>query len=122
MKLNRMFLASILLLIILAIGAASASEDISDEVVAIEPTDDVVTEAVEDEVIDEAFDQEIEEKNIDSSILGDTEDDIKNEFEVNITDNLNDDHLVVAYIKSTRKGNLSFLCAKNSSFYGNILL
>lgn len=109
MKLNRMFLASILLLIILAIGAASASEDISDDVAAIEPTDDVVIEAVEDEVDVEALDQEIEEKNLDGSMLGDTEDDIKNEFEVNITDNLNnDDHLVVAYIKSNRKGNLSF--------------
>ena len=105
-----MFLASILLLIILAIGAASASEDISDDVAAIEPTDDVVIEAVEDEVDVEALDQEIEEKNLDGSMLGDTEDDIKNEFEVNITDNLNndDEYLAVVTPKSNRKGNLTF--------------
>ena len=105
-----MFLASILLLIILAIGAASASEDISDDVAAIEPTDDVVIEAVEDEVDVEALDQEIEEKNLDGSMLGDTEDDIKNEFEVNITDNLNldDEYLAIVTPKSNRKGNLTF--------------
>ena len=105
-----MFLASILLLIILAIGAASASEDISDDVAAIEPTDDVVIEAVEDEVDVEALDQEIEEKSLDGSMLGDTEDDIKNEFEVNITDNLNfdDEYLAIVTPKSNRKGNLTF--------------
>ena len=65
-----MFLASILLLAILAIGAASASEDISDEVAAveptdevavIEPTDDVVTETVDEELIEAVEEQPIEE-------------------------------------------------------------
>ena len=55
-----MFLVTILLLAILAISAVSASEDISDDVAAIESTDEVVTDSV-DEVISNQIDDSIEE-------------------------------------------------------------
>ena len=51
---------SILLLIILAIGAASASEDLSDEASAVEPIDDItIEESSEDEIISDSIDEEI---------------------------------------------------------------
>ena len=55
-----MFLVTILLLAILAIGAVSASEDISDDVSAIESTDEVVTDSV-DEVISNQIDDSVGE-------------------------------------------------------------
>ena len=48
MKLNTTFLISILLLMILAIGAVSASEDISDVAIASEPSDDVISDQIDD--------------------------------------------------------------------------
>ena len=68
MKLNRIFLASILLLAILAIGAASASEDISDDIAAVEPTDDVVTETVEDDLVDEVVAESVGDEPVDEAI------------------------------------------------------
>ena len=86
LKLNRMFIVSILLLAILTIGAVSASEEISDDVAAIEPTDDVMAESVEAEEISQSADddvsQELDEAIIDSNVIADTEDDIRNDFDV----------------------------------------
>ena len=48
MKLNTTFFISILLLIILAIGAVSASEDISDVAIAAEPSDDIISDQIDD--------------------------------------------------------------------------
>ena len=48
MKLNTTFLISILLLMILAIGAVSASEDISDVAIASEPSDDIISDQIDD--------------------------------------------------------------------------
>ena len=81
-----MFIVSILLLAIVAIGAVSASEEISDDVAAIEPTDDVITESVEADEISQSDDvsQEADEAIINSNVIADTEDDIKNDFDVEI--------------------------------------
>ena len=113
MKLNKMFLVSIFILAILVIGAASASEEISDDVAAIEPTDDVITESVDEiEPTDEAPVQAVEEEDIqDSTILGDVEDDIKNDFEVQISDQPSSEGIFI-YVQTKsdtyRSGNLSF--------------
>ena len=106
-----MFIVSILLLAIVAIGAVSASEEISDDVAAIEPTDDVITESVEADEISQSDDvsQEADEAIIDSNVIADTEDDIKNDFDVEIKDNINDDEFVIVQPKTSRKGNLSVL-------------
>lgn len=53
MKYKKIFIISLLLIAILAIGAASASEDISDDAIAaIEPTDEVIVDSVDDEQLE----------------------------------------------------------------------
>ena len=48
MKLEKIFIVSLFLLAILAMGAVSASEDIADDTIsAIEPTDEVISESVD---------------------------------------------------------------------------
>ena len=88
LKLNRMFIVSILLVIVLAIGAASASEVISDDVAAIEPTDEVIAESVVDEPTEEAVSASVEEEVTDSNVLGDGENDISSKFEVDLSDDI----------------------------------
>ena len=66
-----MFIASILLLAIIAMGAVSASEEISDDVAAIEPTeelDEAIAESVDDEPVLETESTPAEE--IDDGALG----------------------------------------------------
>ena len=108
-----MFIVSILLLAILTIGAVSASEEISDDVAAIEPTDDVMAESVEAEEISQSADddvsQELDEAIIDSNVIADTEDDIRNDFDVEIKDNIKDDEFIIVQPKTSRNGNLSIL-------------
>ena len=48
MKFNKFFLVSMLLLAILALGAVSASDEISDDITAVEPSDDVITDQIDE--------------------------------------------------------------------------
>lgn len=100
-------MASIFILAIMAIGAVSASEDISDDVAAIEPADEVVTEAVAEEPSDELEVQSIGEENLDSDMLGADEDEIRNSFEVNISEDISDE--IAIHPKKSLDGNLGIL-------------
>ena len=61
MKLNTTFLISILLLMILAIGAVSASEDISDVAIASEPSDDIISDQIDDNLETDPQEEILEE-------------------------------------------------------------
>ena len=99
-------MASIFILAIMAIGAVSASEDISDDVAAIEPADEVVTEAVAEEPSDELEVKSIGEENLDSDMLGADEDEIRNSFEVNISE---DTREISIHPKKSLDGTLGIL-------------
>ncbi len=62
MKLNTTFLISILLLMILAIGAVSASEDISDVAIASEPSDDIISDQIDDNLETDPQEEILEEE------------------------------------------------------------
>lgn len=95
MNYKKIFIASLFLLAIIAIGAVSASEDIAnDEVTAIEPTDDVITESV-DEPIEEIVTESVEEEPVDEAI-GES----VNEIQSN-DDGGTSEHLGNSYIVST---------------------
>ena len=69
MKLEKIFLVSILILAIVTIGAVSASEDISDDTItAIEPTDEIVSESVEQETTDEIVSESVEQEATDDGL------------------------------------------------------
>ena len=99
-------MASIFILAIMAIGAVSASEDISDDVAAIEPADEVVTEAVAEEPSDELEVKSIGEENLDSDMLGADEDEIRNSFDVNISE---DTREISIHPKKSLDGTLGIL-------------
>lgn len=107
MKLNKYLMASIFILSIMAIGAVSASEDISDDVAAIEPADEVVTEAVAEEPSDELEVQSIGEENLDSDMLGADEDEIINSFDVTIPEDTSDE--IAIHPKKSLDGTLGIL-------------
>ena len=59
MKFKKIMLVTLMLLAIISIGAASASEDIADDnVTAIEPTDDLTVSQVDDENVIQTVDDE----------------------------------------------------------------
>ena len=69
MKVNMKFIIGILLLLILAIGAVSASEDISDLAIAAEPSDDIISNQIDDSLEEtnpqeEILEEETEVKNL----------------------------------------------------------
>ena len=69
MKLEKIFLVSILILAIVTIGAVSASEDISDDTItAIEPTDEIVSESVEQEATDDGLSQAVVDESNEETI------------------------------------------------------
>ena len=85
MKSKMIFIVSIFLLAIVAMGAASASEDLSDDAVAaVEPTDDVISESVAESADDVVASQadEIMAKSDENSNKPLT--DVKDEFDVDI--------------------------------------
>lgn len=100
-------MARIFILSIMAIGAVSASEDISDDVAAIEPADEVVTEAVAEEPSDELEVQSIGEENLDSDMLGADEDEIINSFDVTIPEDTSDE--IAIHPKKSLDGTLGIL-------------
>ena len=62
MKVNMKFIIGILLLLILAIGAVSASEDISDVAIAAEPSDDIISDQIDDSLEETDSQEEILEE------------------------------------------------------------
>ena len=108
MKYKKIFIISLLLIAILAIGAASASEDISDDpVAAIEPTDEVVTDSVEEEpveVINQPVNEKIEESSDSSDELTDMEDDFYVGF-YNSTESLDFDTVASIVTRESNKKN-----------------
>ena len=103
------------MLAIIAIGSASASEEISDDTAAMGPTDDAISESVDEmESVDDAPVQAVEEEITDSGRLSETEDDIINDFEISISwsqyNSQFSNTLVSTHSKDSnhRSGNLSF--------------
>lgn len=79
MKLNKILIASLLLLAIMAIGAVSASEDIADDTVAaVEPTDEAISQPVDEiepteEIASPPADDELESADDSEDVLADDE-------------------------------------------------
>ncbi len=92
MKLNTTFLISILLLMILAVGAVSASEDISDVAIASEPSDDIISDQIDDNLETDPQ-EEILEEDGETKSLNDFKHDLEgmtsesDVLEINLTNN-----------------------------------
>ena len=109
MKHNKIFIVSLFLLAIIAIGVASASEDIADDsVAAIEPTDEVIADSVEEEPADDALSQVFEDGITDNTELGDANE-IQDDFEITINENPDPESTVIRVRPtSNRNGTLNF--------------
>lgn len=78
MKVNMKFIIGILLLLILAIGAVSASEDISDVAIAAEPNDDIISDQIDDSLEETDSQDEVLEDETEVKSLTDLKETIKN--------------------------------------------
>ncbi len=59
MKVNKKLIIGILLLLVLTIGAVSASEDISDDSMAAEPSDDMLTDHIDNNLATDSQDEDL---------------------------------------------------------------
>ena len=75
MKLKKNFIVSLFLLAIIAMGAVSASEDISDDTItSIEPTDEVISESVDLKPTEQIITETVEDEPTEGAIIQSVED------------------------------------------------
>ena len=122
MNYKKIFIVSLFLLAIIAIGSVSASEDISDDsVTAIDSSDEAIDQAVDEaEPTDEAIGQAIEETEPTEEVISESVDDIEIEKSDDSNKELTDidDDFQVYFYNNTFNNNVIYIhssCNKNGT-------